>query len=280
MARQVAITIDDLPFTGPRLVGRSITENMVRLVQQCRHHRGPIWGFVCARRGEDAALRVWLRGGHKLANHTYSHRAYSKLTVAAYLADVKRNEDQIRRRLGVELRGTYFRYPFLDHGHTATKVRKMAEYLAAGGYQLAPVSLDTVDYRFNASYVAATQKEAVVKHYLTHITEAAQHFESLSRRLYGREIPLIFLAHANVINADHFSRVLQLLSRRGYAFVSLKTALADKAYRQYGLLTPHVPLAGDRNFLNQVALSKGLRIPDPTGDAHFNKVWQPILSRL
>ena len=58
----------------------------------------------------------------------------------------------------LHLRGGYFRYPYLDHGHTQAKVDAMVRFLAAGRYKLAPVSLDTVDYKFNAAYVAQTSR--------------------------------------------------------------------------------------------------------------------------
>lgn len=284
-AREVAVTIDDLPFVGPTPVdGRSVAENMRRLVKRARAAGVRPVGFAVGRRKRNTnALAIWRDAGFPLANHTYHHRKYSETAIDAYLADVKRNEDALRERLGVELRGGFFRFPYLDHGHTEAKVAAMAAYLVEHGYRLAPVSLDTVDYAFNAWYAKqpeGAKRRRIVRYYRQHIEQSAAHFEALSERLFGREIPLILLLHANPLNADHLDDVLELLRQRGYRFITLDKALADPAYRAYGARPPHVPLAGDRNFLNQVALSRGIRIADPSGDGHFRKHWRPKLEAL
>jgi peptidoglycan/xylan/chitin deacetylase (PgdA/CDA1 family) len=268
--RAVAVTVDDLP--GPAGVLSGIAAHL-------RAAGAPAWGFACAGRGVEP-LRIWMRAGYPIGNHTYSHRAYSRLSIDDYLADVRHNEDVLRERLGVELRGGFFRYPFLDHGHTEEKVEAMVRYLRAHGYRHAPVSLDTVDYRFAAIYRRTGSRDAVAAMYVEHVRESAAHFEALSRRLFGREIPLVLLVHANDLNADRLGDVLKMLAGRGYRFVRLEEALADPAYAAYGLRPPLVPRKGDRSFLNQVSLSRGLRIADPSGDAHFNRYWLPKLGGL
>jgi len=283
--RTVAITVDDLPFVGPPARdNRTVVANMRKLVTQVKSVGVPVVGFVVGRRlGDYDALRIWRDAGLPLGNHTFSHRRYSKNSIARYLSDIRRNEEAIHRGLKVDLRGGWFRFPYLDHGHTAKKVDAVVAYLKKRRYRMAPVSLDTVDYAFNAYYARAStrsQKQRVVQMYVDHVAESAKHFESLSRKLYGREIPLVLLVHANPLNADHLRKVLATLKDRGYSFVTLEQALADKAYTEHGLRPPHVPLDGDRNFLNQVALSRGLKLPDPSGDAHFRKHWKPLLERL
>lgn len=279
--RRVALTIDDLPAAGPRT--RAVQDDVARLVQAIKASGAPVVGFITAGRGHLAAMQPWVEAGLPLANHTFSHRPFSRVGVAAYLADIRKNEDTVRQALGVELRGTYFRYPFLDHGQSKQKVDAVARYLAKGRYRLAPVSLDTIDYRFTEPYgreKRAAAREAIAALYLRHIDEAARHFEGLSKRLYRREIPLILLVHANELNADHLGGVLGVLRRRGYRLITLARALQDRAYRKHGLHTPVVKIRGDRNFLNQVAVSRGLRIPDPTGSAHFDRVWLPQIRKI
>ena len=41
-----------------------------------------------------------------------------------------------------------------------------------------------------------------------------------------------------------------------------------------------VPLKGDRNFLNQVALSRGIKVEDVSGDAYFRRHTKPKLQKL
>lgn len=283
--RTVAITLDDLPFAGPAPADkRTVVANMTKLIEQIRRAGAPVTGFVVGRRkGDYDALALWRDAGLPMANHTFSHPHFSKWDIEKYLANLRKNEDVIRRGLGVELRGGFFRYPYLDHGHTKAKNDAMERYLRKGKYTIAPVSLDTVDYAFNAYYVKTMQpaaKQQIAAAYVQHVVEAAAHFEALSKQLYGREIPLVFLGHANPLNADHLGKVLAALKGRGYRFVTLKKALADKAYTHYGLRPPHIPFEGDRNFLNQVAMSRNLKVVDPSGDRHFRKFWKPKLKAL
>ena len=38
------------------------------------------------------------------------------------------------------------------------------------------------------------------------------------------------MVHANLINADTFDKVLQMMQQRGYSFISMDEALKDPAY--------------------------------------------------
>ena len=141
--------------------------------------------------------------------------------------------------------------------------------------------LDTIDYKFNIHYVKMVKHRAIItSYYLQHIRESAAHFEFLSRTLYGRVIPLILLLHANQLNADHLGDVLQALKDRGYTFISIEEALRDPAYKKYGFYPPQVVAKGDRNFLNQVAVSRGMKPSDPSGDNHFKTYWLPRIKKL
>ena len=71
-----------------------------------------------------------------------------------------------------------------------------------------------------------------------------------------------------------------MLRARGYVFVTLDQVLKHKVYRPYLIDPPLIPLKGDRNFLNQVALSRGISLDDPSGSRHFAKYWKPRIDRL
>jgi hypothetical protein len=61
--------------------------------------------------------------------------------------------------------------------------------------------------------------------------EVFSFFESVSRRVLGREIPQTVIVHANSLNADRFGAVADALVRRGCRFIPLSQALEDPAYR-------------------------------------------------
>ncbi|MCB9558307.1 MAG: polysaccharide deacetylase family protein [Deltaproteobacteria bacterium] len=275
--RLVAVTIDDLPFAGPR--SRSVEANLRKLVAQLKQLAVPTVGFVNAGKGQLQAMRLWKEAGFPIGNHTLTHPAYSRIEPQAFISDIRRNEQIVRQALGVELRGGYFRYPYLDHGHTEDKLRAVNAYLRHHRYTVAHVSLDTSDWAF-ANHYRGVANASVAALYLAHIQDCATHFEALSKRLFGREIALILLLHANQLNADHIGKVIQLLRGRGYRTIALSEALKDPAYRPYRIRPPLVALRGDRNFLNQIALTRGLRIEDPTGGGHFRRHWKPVLELL
>ncbi|MEW5848947.1 MAG: polysaccharide deacetylase family protein [Myxococcota bacterium] len=276
--RTLAVTVDDLPWVGPAPEGsRSVTEAVEKLASHLTSRHVPATGFIAAGREHREALRAWIKSGMEMGNHTFSHRAYSKLSVAEYTADVLRNEEVVRQEFGVELRGTFFRYPFLDHGHTEEKVEAMARLMEQRRYTHAPVSLDTVDHLFANAYARLPDRRKTARLYVEHVQESAAHFEALSRQLHGREIPLVLLVHANELNADHLGTVLEMLESRGYRFVPLRQALSDAAYATHGNRPPLVPLKGDRNFLTQVATARGIVVDDVSGEGRFETHWRPLL---
>ncbi len=278
--RRVAVTVDDLPWVGPRPPpGRTVTSEVGRLVAHLTTRSVPATGFAVGRSGLTEPLALWRDAGLPLADHTFTHPAYSKTSIPDFLADVSKNQAFLKDRLGVDLTGGFFRFPYLDHGHAEDKVAAITAFLEARRMRVAPVSLDTVDYAFAAAYgeAPAAARPRIGALYIDHVDEAAEHFEALSRELYGREIPLVLLVHANGLNADHLGAALDRLAHRGYRFVPLAEALADPAYTEHGNRPPHIPLQGDRNFLNLVALSRGLRAADPTGEARFRDHWRPLI---
>ena len=272
-SRTVVLTIDDFPAVGPRT--RSIGENITRLTAHVTRAGVPATAFVIGGRGNLETMRPWIEAGLALGNHTLTHPAYSQTSIDRYLEDIRRNEDVVRKRLGVELRGGTFRFPYLDHGNSPAKVDAVERYVKKHGYSIAHVSLDTVDYRFAQHYPKATDRARVGQLYLDHIRQCTDHFAALSRRLYDREIPLILLIHANELNADLLGKVIAQFRDQGYTWIALEEALRDEAYAPFCHRPPKVVCTGDRNFLNQVALTRGLFLPDPSGDRYFQKHWLP-----
>ena len=130
----------------------------------------------------------------------------------------------------------YFRYPYLFTGPTAELKEVFEAFLKSRGYKNAPVTVDNADYMFNdILHEALTQKdgklaEQTKREYLQFAQTEFDYFEEASRKLFGREIPQVFLMHDNEINTETLDELLRLLEKRGYQFVTLDEALADSAY--------------------------------------------------
>jgi peptidoglycan/xylan/chitin deacetylase (PgdA/CDA1 family) len=265
-ARQVAVTFDDLPAPYGDLEDmRRITS---RLLESVKRHGVPAVGFVNERKlfvkGEMDArtelLRAWLDAGLELGNHTFSHINLQKAPLEDYKDDVVRGETVTRMLLaerGLKLR--YFRHPFLFTGTTPEYKRGLADFLAARGYTVAPVTVDNGDYIFAKVYFdagkrgdAATAKR-VADAYVPYMESVFDHFERLSAETFGREVRQTLLLHANEINADRFGELAAMLKRRGYAFVTLEEALKDPAYRE-----PDALYKNGISWLHRWRMHKGL----------------------
>jgi hypothetical protein len=66
--------------------------------------------------------------------------------------------------------------------------------------------------------------------YLDHTFAATAFAETISPKIFGREIPQTLLLHANKLNADTLDEMLRRYRERGYRFISLDQAMADPAY--------------------------------------------------
>ena len=164
-AHPVLITVDDLPIAAGRLhpdgAGR---ERLTRdLLAVLRKHDIKAVGFVTWRNVKDAAgeglLDLWLKDGHELGNHSYTHPDYPRTDTEAYVADMEKARATLAAFL--EARGRrlrFFRFPFLREGDTTAKLARMREWLQATGQRSVPVTIDTQDWSFEEPWVAAERK--------------------------------------------------------------------------------------------------------------------------
>jgi peptidoglycan/xylan/chitin deacetylase (PgdA/CDA1 family) len=244
--REIAVTVDDLPFGGQDLgLARVRTANEAMLASLRRESVQAV-GFVNERKlfvpGEidarTALLESWLDAGSELGNHTFSHPSFQDTPLAAFEEDVMRGETVTRlllERRGRKLR--YFRHPFLRTGPSLEVRSAFEKFLAERGYTVAPVTIENSDYMFSAAYSQAkTQGDTeemrrIGKSYLQ-FTEAMIRFcEEKAQEVVGRPIRHVLLLHVDEVNAEYLDEVLDLLKRRGYRFVTLEEALRDDAYR-------------------------------------------------
>ncbi|HEX8499800.1 MAG TPA: polysaccharide deacetylase family protein [Pyrinomonadaceae bacterium] len=265
-SRQVAVTFDDLPAPYGDLEDmRRITP---RLLDSVKRNGVPAVGFVnegkLYRRGEMDAraelLRAWLDAGLELGNHTFSHINLQRRPLEDYKDDVLRGETVTRMLLterGMKLR--YFRHPFLFTGTTPEYKKGLADFLAARGYTVAPVTIDNGDYIFADVYFKAKKRgdaetaRRVADAYVPYMESVFEHFERLAAETFGREVRHVLLLHANEINADRFDELAAMMKRRGYAFVTLEEALKDAAYSE-----PDALYKSGISWLHRWRLSKGL----------------------
>jgi peptidoglycan/xylan/chitin deacetylase (PgdA/CDA1 family) len=245
-SREVAITIDDLP------VASGIKDNDFQqkltsdLLAKLKAYNVPAIGFVnegklyendslIAERVD--LLKQWLGTGLDLGNHTYSHKGLNQIPAEDYIKDLMKGERIIGGLIsdaGKEL--IYFRHPYLQTGRNIAVRDSLENFLKAHNYKIAPVTIDNSDWVFASGYEKAlrendsTMMKKISDAYIPYMESRFEHFEFVSRELFGREIKQILLIHASKLNADHFNELAEMMMKHGYKFIPLKEALEDTAY--------------------------------------------------
>jgi peptidoglycan/xylan/chitin deacetylase (PgdA/CDA1 family) len=269
---QVAITFDDLPFvTSTADDAASMQQWMKQLIAALTAAHIPAVGFVneqkLYRQGQldpsrTALLRDWLDAGLELGNHTFSHQSLNRVSVEAFKSDVIRGE-LVTKALLKEREQTlrYFRYPFNDLGLDQQTRDSVREFLIQSGYSIAPITISNADWVFAKAYdVARENSDVAIMHrivtaYLEHIGAAFNYAEDLTIDLFGSNIRQILVLHANKLNADCLSELINMISDRGYVFVSLQQALDHSAYQTPDSYTG----SGGKSWLQRWAMTAGLR---------------------
>jgi len=248
--RTVAITVDDLPGA---VVGNDFAMGDLKELQKINraipailksHHAWAI-GFVNERKLQvqnerDARaelLSMWLDAGLTLGNHTFSHADFQITPLPQYEDETL--EGQVVTTALLKAIGQteeYFRHPYLNTGPTVEAKTAFEAFLKERGYTIAPVTVEDADYIFNDVLGYATEKKdkkmaaRAKKEYLEYADTSFDYSESLSRDLFGREIPQVLLIHDSQLNTECLDALLTKLEHRGYKFVSLDQAMADPAY--------------------------------------------------
>jgi peptidoglycan-N-acetylglucosamine deacetylase len=247
--KQIAITIDDLPYAtlGPGLNEvYEARQNIRSILDTLKAHHAPVVAFVNESKvqvGDQLDLRVglleqWLDGGAELGNHTYSHPNMNKMPLADFEDEVIKGEVITRRLMkerGKEER--YFRHPFLMTGATLDQKHEFEAFLKARGYTIAPVTLENLDWAFNTVYRQAleqddqTTAQRVLEAYVAQTDVALDYYEKMDRSLFGRDVPFVMLMHSNRVNGMLLDQVLARFETRGYKFITVEEALKDPAYQ-------------------------------------------------
>lgn len=246
--RTMAVTIDDLPFVkfGDGTYVERANAATAKILATLKKHKVTAVGFVNEGKLEQPGereqridlLRQWVKSGMVLANHTYSHPDFNRLTIEQFQEEITKG-DVVSREL-MRARGQYqlyFRHPMTHAGDTREKKEAIEKFLAARGYKVTPHTIENSDFVFNPSYVKALQSgdnplaKKLRDEYLNYTIASTDFAEKISPKIFGREIPQILLIHSNDITADALDEMLQRLAERGYKFVTLDEVMADPAYQ-------------------------------------------------
>ena len=246
---KVALTFDDLPVNGslPADVQQSdIARDTVKVLK--RHHIAPSYGFINAdklERNPDGAkaLRIWVDGGHPLANHTYSHLDFTTNSVEDFQREILRNEPVLELLTPPDAKGgigkhdwRWLRYPYLHEGDTLEKRRAVRTFLAGNGYRIAETTMDFEDYLWNSAHARCVQKKDAEglawlrESYRTAAREFIRLDVANSRAAFGRDIHHVMLLHLGSFSSHILPDLFQILDEEGFDIVTLEEAQKDPVY--------------------------------------------------
>lgn len=235
--KEIAITIDDLPFVGttrnkPRNLERE--HNRFMSIMNAFVERGvPGSGFVVAgsiEKGQWSLLEAFHQAGLLIANHTYSHLNLNATSADKYIKNIQKADEVLAPLMG---KPKYFRYPYLAEGR-GTRKEAVQAYLKESGYIIAPVTIDSKDFKFNQQLyrVAYRSRPAYVKstlkrRYLNYIWGQTQKAERKAKLVVGKPVKQILLLHANLINSFVMGDIIDMYQQKGYKIISIEEALKD-----------------------------------------------------
>lgn len=279
--KEIAFTIDDLPLNGPPIGVERLRKMTAKLLAVVEKNRIPMVGFVnegllYAPNETDAriaVLKMWTDAGLELGNHTFSHLGFQNASLADFEDDFIRGES-VTKMLMKPNKIRYFRHPFLQMGATRELEDAFRKFIGERGYTAVPVTMDTLDWMFLASYAKALNendrdfKEKVTAEYLKFVGLKIDSSEKIAGELFGRSVKHILLLHVNELNADNFEALVEIFKRKGYRFVSVEEALRDEIYRFPDNYAP------TSDWLSHWASSKGKKFETPRPPEFVQKIYQ------
>jgi len=277
--RKAVITIDDLPVVWA-FGKKQATEITSKLLATLKKHHIESVGFVntgkvFARRDTTAylsLLQMWIDNGQELANHSYSHYSLNDVSTETFTEDIRIGETHIKTMMANQNKALrYFRHPYLHTGNDSLKKANVDHYIDSLGYIQAPVTASYYDWLYAGAYFqrfSKSKRKQIATAYIDYINRDLEFNENYSQELFGREIPMILLFHANSLNADHFEAVLQVLHNRGYEIITLEEALRDPVFE----MGNQVLTDESMTWLQRWAIQKGQKPkPIPLPEAQIYK---------
>ncbi|KRC81527.1 polysaccharide deacetylase family protein [Sphingomonas sp. Root241] len=261
--KRIALTFDDTP----RAVGAFFTkeERSKRLVAALRKARVEQAAFFVnpgkvQAPGDEAVVDRYVRAGHVIADHSFSHPHLNQLAVADYLADIDKAEAWLKPRLG---RRPWFRYPFLDEGgRDKAKRDAVRAGLAERGLTNGYVTAEGSDWNIEQLTIEAKKAGKAIDmaalrdlYVETHV-QAADFADALMIKTIGRSPPHVMLLHETDIAALYIADLVKALRADGWEIVTADVAYSDPLKTA----APDVPSANG-TLTELLAWEKGLPAP-------------------
>lgn len=264
--KRIALTFDDAPrsrgafFTPEERTKRLITGLRKAKVRQAAFFVIP--GNFGNNDGVGGEQRIaeYVRAGHVIANHSWSHPALTDLSAADYVANIDKAEAWLKGQPGYR---PWFRFPYLNEGR-ADKAKRDAvrRALAERGLRNGYVTADGIDWNMEALTKSAVQAgktvdmKALRDLYVETMVGAAEYNDALMRGTIGRSPPQVLLLHETDLAALFIPDLVKALKGAGWKIVTADEAYADPI----GSAQPDVP-SMQGTLTEALAWEKGMPAP-------------------
>lgn len=264
--KRIALSFDDAPrgagaFLGPDARAKKLTAALKRAgVEQAVFFVNP-GNIGQPGHGDGVAnLDRYVKAGHVLANHSWSHPKLGSTDADAYLADLDRAEAWLKARPGYR---PWFRFPFLDEGGKDKVKRDVIRAgLKARGLINGYVTAESSDWNIESLTIAAKQAgkpidmKALRDLYVESHVEAAEFYDALALKTLGRSPAHVMLLHETDIAALFIGDLVNALKAKGWTIITADEAYADPL-RDAAPDTPHA----QGTLIEALAWEKGLPAP-------------------
>lgn len=251
--RDVAITMDDLPF-----VGEAKNFHLDMIINTAKKEEIPLTGFVIANQIEPnnwEMLEKFKNAGLSIGNHTLSHTNLNTTNTEAYIHEIDKADKILAP---VITQPKYFRYPYLAEGK-GDKKQRVLQFLADKNYHVAPVTIDSKDFIFNQLLLSVPQNERraflnVLKPcYLAFIWQQTIKAEANDKAQGKLGRPQILLIHSNLLNAYVLPDIIALYRENHFNFISLNAALKTDENTQFAMAKKRKAPANEHFVENEMS---------------------------
>lgn len=234
--KRIAFSFDDVPrkaggFFSPDMRTRKFIAALKRArIRQAAFFVTPGNLDAPDGKGGEARIAAYVRAGHVIANHSYSHLWLSKTPTVDYIADIDRAAVWLKGRPGLR---PWYRYPFLDEGRRdLAKRAEVRAALAERGFSNGYVTIDNYDWHLDGLTTRAKaagrpiDMAALRDLYVETLVGAANFYDDIARSALGRQPVQVILLHETDLNAMFVDDLAAGLRRDGWEIVTI-----DEAYR-------------------------------------------------
>ena len=233
--KRIAFSFDDVPRTpGEFMPPQQRTERLIAALRRAGVRQAAFfvnpgnlqqpWGA-----GREGQIAAYVRAGHVIGNHSFSHPHLSEIGAPAFIANIDQAATWLHGRPGYR---PWFRFPFLDEASRDIATRDAVRAALRERHLMnAYVTVDSMDWLLDqlinqAPHDRQLDMNALRDLYVRIIVESAEYSDRLARDALHRQPIQVMLMHETDIEAMFLPDAVAALRARGWRIVPI-----DEAYR-------------------------------------------------